>query len=81
MPYIKQDRRNDIDYFLKFPANTPGELNYVLTRIIMEYLPKNYKYEDLNAVWGVIGLVQSEFWRRVIVPYEKEKEKENGDVY
>ena len=80
MPYIKQDRRDVLDLTETAPSNI-GELNYVLTRIVMEYLPRNYKYDDLNAVWGVIGLVQSEFWRRVIVPYEKEKEKENGDVY
>jgi hypothetical protein len=88
MPYIKKERRKEILTGMEMPS-TPGELNFVLITIILEYLKyckacqkdeKNH-YEDFNEVIGVLSCISQELYRRVVVPYENEKIEENGDVF
>jgi hypothetical protein len=95
MPYIKPERRTEINNFVGnnagdlfdigyYELKTPGELNFALTTIISGYLeakasPVNYQL--LNEIMGVIGCVKAEFYRRLVVPYEIRKEQENGDVF
>ena len=56
-----------------------GHMNYIITRLILETNPKNYK--EFNAIIGVLESVKMELYRRKIAPYEDIKIKENGDVY
>lgn len=86
MPYIKPHRRAEIRRN-QAPVNA-GELNFYISDIIDDYLldklnNKNphHKYQDLNEVMGVLASVQAEFYRRVVVPFETVKEKENGEVF
>jgi hypothetical protein len=80
MPYIKQDDRMRA---AKLPE-TPGELNYAITVLIMEYListGKQFTYVGLNEVVGVLECAKLELYRKVVGPYEDVKCKLNGDVY
>ena len=81
MPYIKQERRKDL---LKsgHDMDGPGELNYIVTRILNLYVEQHgISYKSLNDVMGALEGAKMEFYRRVVVPYEEEKLNLNGDVY
>lgn len=84
MPYIKaQDRvkfeGNDGVYL---DASTPGELNYLFTITLQEYVEnKGLSYQTINDIVGALEGAKLEFYRRVAAPYEDTKIKENGDVY
>lgn len=93
MPYILPTNREDYDKHIKqllkevktnYPADrqVPGEINYIITKILLEYLQgRNCHYSDLNEIMGILESVKQEFYRRVVAPYEEKKTKENGDVY
>jgi hypothetical protein len=74
MPYIKQYRRG------KSPE-TPGELNFAITKMILDYLGPAPGYSRFNEVVGVLECAKLELYRRKIMPYEDQKKTENGDVY
>ena len=90
MPYIDPDRRKELDLD-PWDARTPGELNYVITIIVSRYIycklhcygkqTDKLNYTLLNEVVGVLESTKLEFYRRMVMPYETEKEKINGDVY
>lgn len=79
MPYIKQVERDVLDEG-RSPC-TPGQLNYVITGLINEYLSYGLSYEEINAVIGVLECAKLELYRRVAAPYEEQKRYDNGDVY
>ncbi len=80
MPYIPQEDRPVVLETLK--PETVGEMNFLITRIIMEFLGRKGKsYANMSAIRGVLADVSDEFWRRVMLPYEDVKMAENGDVY
>jgi hypothetical protein len=81
MPYILKERRLELTNNAE-PV-TPGELNYVITKIIILYLARSggVNYTNINAVIGVLTCIIQELYRRVAVPYESKKIQENGDVY
>tara|TARA_Y100001951_G_C11207405_1_gene220877 strand:+ start:364 stop:699 length:336 start_codon:yes stop_codon:yes gene_type:complete len=101
MPYISKNRRNDLDFHVAdlvselhtkgtgYGAKKPGELNYVITKLILGYLyqKKNQeivhspRYTDMNEVMGVLECVRTEFYRKEVAPYEDEKAELNGDVF
>lgn len=93
MPYIKQDRREEIETALTetsdFDVRTPGELSYVLTRCVVMYLDNRCHelgisepdYFLLNEAVGVLVSAKDEFVRRIVAPYEDRKRVEHGDVY
>ena len=77
MPYIKPEDRDDL-----LVPQTPGELNWKITTLCLEYLDaKAQKYHDYNEIIGVLECVKLEFYRRAVASYEDRKIKENGDVY
>jgi hypothetical protein len=79
MPYITQDARDAIDSG-EIPL-TAGELNYLLTVTVLEYLEFNGRsYSSMNDVIGALEACKLEFYRRHVAPYEDEKIAENGDV-
>jgi hypothetical protein len=85
MPYIIKDRREKLDKFidgLQSELQCDGEVNYTITKIIQKYYFDGVgSYKILNSAIGVLECVKQEFYRRIIVPYEERKIKENGDVY
>jgi hypothetical protein len=81
MPYINKKRREDFAG-LSVQMNSPGELNFVLTLLLMQYVQDTgLNYQSICEVTGVLDNVSKEFYRRVAVPYEEKKILENGDVY
>ncbi len=80
MPYIKQDRRDNLLDLVSVPENA-GDLNYFITMACLGYVRYHGEnYQRYNDVMGVLAGVQQELYRRRIAPYEDEKIKENGDV-
>ena len=78
MPYIdKEARKTAIGH-----ARVSGELNYRLTQTIKDYMDfHGLCYQTINDIVGALEGAKLEFYRRVAVPYEEEKIKQNGDVY
>lgn len=87
MPYIKQDRRNKLDSRIDWLARalddmdwTAGDLNYCLFKLMRKLFRWRTRYQTLNDFQGALGNVWLEFYRKVGVPYERKKEKENGEI-
>ena len=81
MPYIPKEIRENLA-----EGRAPwfsGELNYLITGLIMRYMAANggVSYANINAVVGALDCAKMEFYRRVAVPYENTKLSLNGDVY
>lgn len=82
MPYITSGRRLDLVVpGLVGAVGAPGVLNYVITKLCLEYLRINKaSYGTYNAIIGVLECVKQELYRRAVAPYEDRKLNENGDV-
>jgi hypothetical protein len=84
MPYIKKDARLKLDLLtemLESNIENVGELNYVITRLAVRHLiGMGLSYQNISTVYGTLQLAAAEFWQRLVVPYEKRKCFENGDV-
>lgn len=86
MPYIKKEDREKFDEYevdeLAATCTGPGELNYLLTRILVGYVEyRGESYATYNEVIGVLECAKMELARRRLSIYEDEKCKSNGDVY
>ena len=85
MPYISKSDRADMNQKIVYAGRSidnPGELNYLITRLLDQYLyGKGKSYATLNEAIGVLECAKLELYRRIAAPYEDEKIKENGDVY
>ncbi len=79
MPYIPAEQRTQLAYH-PVPEN-PGQLNYLFTRLVIDYLAVNKSYQDINDVVGALECAKLEVYRRVAAPYEDGKIVQNGDVY
>lgn len=79
MPYIEAWQKEELLY--GHAPSTVGELNYCITRLIRDYYNVNPRYQSINDVVGALEAAKMEFYRRVAVPYEDQKIRENGDVY
>lgn len=83
MPYISDDDK----FEAMADPGTPGELNYKITMACADYLEERAEvrgglsYDLINEVIGVLECAKQEIYRRVAIPYEDQKIKENGDVY
>jgi hypothetical protein len=84
MPYLTESDKKyygvTLDPFQV--AVTPGQLNYQITQLCLEYLGKYpSKYQDYNDVIGALECAKLEMYRRKVVPYEDQKKFDNGDVF
>ena len=79
MPYIKKENRQRFDYL--GTADTAGELNYQITKIIIDYFHVRRNYQAINDIVGALEGAKLEFYARVARPYEDTKIQQNGDVY
>lgn len=81
MPYIKQNRRFEIERGYGGPENA-GELNYLITTHLLRYVTdKGKSYQTINDIIGALEGAKLELYRRLATPYEDKKIEENGDVY
>lgn len=82
MPYIKQERRVDLDRVnhAMWDANivADGDLNYLLFRYCK--LCVKPSYNNYKNYIGELRQCATEIERRLLAPYEDEKIIENGDV-
>ena len=85
MPYINQQQREKLKRWYihdPIPAGNAGELNYLITLEIMDYLQTHGKtYQTMNDILGALEGAKQEFYRRVVIPYEEQKRIVNHDVY
>lgn len=80
MPYIPKKNRHGL--LTSIPAESPGELNYLFTAAIVEYMDTHgTSYLTLNAIIGALECAKLELYRRIVAPYEEQKIEQNGDVY
>jgi hypothetical protein len=87
MPYTEEQHKFDIGPNIErrglyFGAKNAGELNLSITLLCIDYFMRNgMRYQQINDIMGALEGTHNEFYRRVAVPYENKKIKENGDVY
>lgn len=82
MPYVSKEIREILRPKSGIIPGTPGGLNFQITELCLEYLhSKGLAYHTINDILGALEGAKLEFYRRVAVPYEDQKIKENGDVY
>ena len=58
-----------------------GVLNYIISKLLHEYLGSDARYVNYNEAMGILACVQSELYRRRIAVYEEDKCKLEGDVF
>lgn len=79
MPYIDQISRGAIQEG-HMPTHA-GELNYLFTEIIKQYMLGEETYQRYNDCIGALEACKLELYRRKVSPYEDTKIEKNGDVY
>jgi hypothetical protein len=80
MPYIQADKR--LDPSVLTAPQTPGELNYAVTRLAERFRAAwGDSYDTFNTIVGVLESAKLEFYRRIVSDYEDLKCETNGDVY
>lgn len=92
MPYIKQEKRTQIDKTIDVEKTLnlltenggsnwdPGDLNYIFTRFVWAIFKKYPNYTTANQLVGVLECVKQEFIRRHLNPYENQKIEKHGDI-
>lgn len=79
MPHIPATARLALK---RRPPETPGELNYVLTQTIRQYVDtRGLSYGTINDVIGALEGCKLEFYRLEAGPYEDGAIARNGSVY
>jgi len=82
MPYIKKERRNDMDEIVDFmnlhEVKADGDLNYILFAFCKRHVVPSYN--NYKNFCGELHQCATEIERRLLATYEDEKIKENGDV-
>lgn len=82
MPYITKKRAGVVTV-----PETPGELNYMLTDMCVNYLKYNYginpSYAQRSEIVTALECAKLEFYRRNMAKYEDEKrgDMDNIDPY
>ena len=80
MPYIKFGERHALALDLPDGLSS-GQLNFILTDIVNQWVGPMPDYARLNEAIGVLECAKLEAYRRIAAPYEDKKCAENGDVY
>ncbi len=86
MPYIENSKKKEVSPFIPGgqtrPPQTAGELNFIITSAIKQYIDYNgFNYQIGNDILGALEGAKLEFYRRILAPYEDTKIHLNGDVY
>ena len=94
MPYIKQERRKELDPIIDALAKelmwydstldkvhvNYGDINYVVSKVFKKIFEANSKYDTVNSLVGVLECIKMEYYSQQARPYEDLKIKENGDI-
>lgn len=85
MPYLPAEDRESIDNAIGvLTCDTPGELNYAISRLILNIMLYGSRQNNYALFSGIVGSLETckhEFIRQVLDPYEDRKKEENGPVY
>ncbi len=83
MPYIPASQRPPLDSAAEVISKdvTAGEFTYFITRASHRFLGRKFSFYRVALLMGALVCAVLEIYRRVVVPYEEVKRKENGDVY
>lgn len=92
MPYIVPEKREVLDPVIEELVitlrglqsddpndNIQGNMNYVISRLLDRLY--NANYQEINNAVGMMMCATFEYYRRMAVPYENQKIRDNGDVY
>ncbi len=61
---------------------TAGDLNYVLTSVVFDWLMRRPEsYDNYNTVIGVLESMKLEMYRKTVAIYEDLKESQNGAIF
>lgn len=82
MPYVKQERRSDLNKVVvamtEAGVKADGDLNYILYRFCKYHVTPSYNnYKNFCAE---LHQAETEIERRLLGPYEDMKIEEHGDV-
>ena len=84
MPYIKQEKRPEMDEIVKLMVEkgvkVDGDLNYILFKFFKYHINKKESYNNYKSFCGELRQCATEIERKLLAPYEEKKIKENGDV-
>lgn len=82
MPYVKQDRRLELDQvveaMVKANIKADGDLNYVLYTFAKRFIPASYN--NYKNYLGELNEAAMEIRRRLLSEYEEKKIRDNGDI-
>ncbi len=82
MPYINQDRRDEleslIDMMREKRIEADGDLNFLLYAFCKRHVKPSYN--NYKNFCGELRQCVTEIERRLLAPYEDKKIEENGDV-
>lgn len=81
MPYILKYRREQLNPRTDTRFNGPGELNYAMYKLALDYIKQNgLSYQHINDVMGVFACAAQEFYTQIARPYEDKKIAEAGPL-
>lgn len=83
MPYISLENQKEFDTLVqeisKANITSAGELNFLFTKLAIQYVATHgQRYQFMNDVVGALEGAKTEFYRRVVAPYENQKAYEVG---
>lgn len=82
MPFVPQERRPELDKvyqaMIDAGVNADGDLNYILYKFCKyQVIPS---YNNYKNYYGELSECAKQCRNDFLVPYEKKKKEENGDV-
>lgn len=80
MPYIPESERPQIAVTIP-PTLSTGQLNFLLSDIVDQWIGLVPDYDRLNSAIGVLECCMQEVYSRIVSPYERKKQALNGDVF
>jgi len=82
MPFIKQERRLDMDEIVNLMVanyvRVDGDLNYILYKFCKYHVTPSYN--NFKNFCGELRECVEQIERDLLAPYEEKKKQENGDV-
>jgi hypothetical protein len=82
MPYIKKDRRYELNEIVELMIEkgvlVDGDLNYILFKFCRDAIAPSYN--NYKNFLGELNECAAEIRRRMLAPYEDIKIVQNGDV-
>lgn len=82
MPYITQGAKDALADGAQ--PHDAGELTYLLQQVVQDYIRSathGYRYQTYAEVLGALEGCKADFVDRILLPHERNKKLDNGDVW